>query len=159
MNRLPRRAAGGQICDQGRAEFGPPATTVLEQIQRDLAKAIEVGAVYDRAAMSFAGDETGPRQDRQMRRHGVLRNIEPPCKLAGSDTVRLPSDQQPKRVEPCRLGERGKSSYGGRLIHKSSIIDLIESHNPHLTLDWTNSARQSGEDSGSRNGARVNSTA
>src|ERR1700738_4090255 len=75
MNFLLWRAAWIEIGGERRAELGPAAAAVLEQEQSDLAEAVEVRAVDDGAALPFAVDQPGAREDRQMRRHRVLGNL------------------------------------------------------------------------------------
>ena len=48
--------------------------------------------------MAVAAYQACAGEGRQMRRHGVLRNIHEARQLAGGDTFRLASDEQPEDV-------------------------------------------------------------
>ena len=74
--------------------------------------------------MSLAGDQMSAREDGQMRRHGVLGNLDQARQFAGRNAFGLPRDQQSEGVEPGRLGERRQRGYDFRIIHISTIPDI-----------------------------------
>ncbi len=123
MSDLQGRATRSEISDQRRAEFGLAAATILDQKKRELAKSIEIYAVDDRPAMPLADDQSSAREDRQMRRHGVLRNLDQPRQFSGGESVGFARDEQPECVEPRRLRESGEHDYGLRTIHISRLAD------------------------------------
>src|SRR5436190_24138268 len=74
---LPLRwTAGRDAFDQWRADFRTPLTTIVQHEQHDRLQAGELGAIDDRTADAACGDEFGPRQHGEMRRHRVLGNGE-----------------------------------------------------------------------------------
>ncbi len=60
-----------------------------------------------------------------MRRHGVLRHIEKPGKFTSRNALRLVSHEQPERIEPGGLGERGKRRYCCCVFHISRFMDIM----------------------------------
>jgi hypothetical protein len=58
--------------------------------------------------MSLAVDQARAREHRQMRGHGVLRNLDQTGQFAGGNAFRLTLDEQPERIEAGRLSERGQ---------------------------------------------------
>ena len=63
--------------------------------------------------MPLRRDERGARQNRQMRRHGVVRHREILRDVAGRQPFRFMLDQQAEDIEPGRLRERGEGEDGG----------------------------------------------
>lgn len=59
-----------------------------------------------------------------MRRHGVVRHIQPSRDLTSGKAIRLLLHQQAKRFEPGRLGKCGKGIYGELWFHMSGSIDI-----------------------------------
>ena len=61
--------------------------------------------------MALAAHEAGMGQNREMRRHRVLWHAERAREIAGRDTLGFMPHEQPKSLEPCGLGQRGKGRY------------------------------------------------
>ena len=51
-----------------------------------------------------ACDQARARQDREMGRHGILRNLDGACQFAGRYAFGLTLDQQPESFEPRLTG-------------------------------------------------------
>jgi hypothetical protein len=116
MPRLLRQGRKGprEFSDQGGAQPGIAAATILDEVQHQVAQAVQVRAVDDRAAMPFTGSQSCPRQNSQMRRHGVLRNVELAGDFTSRQAVRLVTHQEAERLEASGLrkgreGRRGRS--------------------------------------------------
>ena len=79
--------------------------------------------------MPLRRHEPGPRQNRKVRGHGIVRHREFSCDVARRQPVRLVLDQQAKHVEPRRLRQGGKSvtmncGYGqGYAVRQ--VIDMV----------------------------------
>lgn len=63
----------------------------------------EVGPVDDRAALPFRVDQSGPREDREVRGHSVVRNCESTRDLPSSKSFWLVFDQEPERIQARAL--------------------------------------------------------
>jgi hypothetical protein len=98
------------VGDQRRAEFGAAAAAILEEEEDQLAKAIEIGVVDDRAAMSLTMDQTSVGEDRKMRRQRVLRYPDQPRQFAGGNAVRIARDEQAETLQTGRLREGAKGA-------------------------------------------------
>ena len=70
--------------------------------------------IDDGAAMPVASDKACPREDRQMGRHGILRNLKKPGDFACGDPIRFSARQKAKGLQPSRLSERGEACNGLR---------------------------------------------
>ena len=64
------------------------------------------------------------RENGEMRRHRVLRNLDKPRQFASRDALGLARDEPSESFEPCRLGESRQRGYDFRIIHASNISDL-----------------------------------
>ena len=91
---------------------GRPSQQSLQHEQHYGLKAREIGAVDDRAAEALRRHQSRAGQDRQMRRHGVLRHRQRLGDIAGREPLRLVLHQQPEHVEPRRLRQRGERENG-----------------------------------------------
>jgi hypothetical protein len=106
------RALAVECLDYMLAAIWPAATKgdlqaqAGEQKQRHFAEPFEIGTIDDRAALPLTTDKTGARQNRQVRRHRILRNPHEARQLAGGHAVRLATHEQPKCIEARRLGQR-----------------------------------------------------
>ncbi len=58
--------------------------------------------------MPLGGDQPGPRQHRQMRRHGVLRHLKQARHLPRRQPIGLMPHDQPKSLEPRGLPQSDK---------------------------------------------------
>src|SRR5208282_141849 len=112
------------VGNQRSAEVSASPTAIFQQIEGDLPEALEVCPINDGTALSFADNQFRARQDRKMRRHGVLWDLQQTRQLASRNAFRLSRDQQPECLQPGRLGKRSQSGYDLYLIHASRIPDL-----------------------------------
>ncbi len=87
-----------------------PAAAVLQQEQRDVAKGVEIGAIDDRAALTFCRDEVGAGEDGQVRRHGILRHLAQAREFAGRNAVGLIFHELTERIHARGLGEAAKAA-------------------------------------------------
>lgn len=55
--------------------------------------------------MPFGADQTGAGENTEMRRHGVLRDVELAGYFARSHAVRLVPYQETKDIQACPLGQ------------------------------------------------------
>lgn len=62
--------------------------------------------------MAISSHKACPCEDRQMRRHSVLRNLKKPGYFACGDPVGFSARQKAKRLQPSGLSERGEACYG-----------------------------------------------
>ena len=113
--------------NHGLADLGASAAAVAEHEERDVAEGVEVGAVYDRAAVPLGGDEAGAAQHRQMRRQRVLRDVEITGQVAGGKSFGLVRDEPPERLEAGRLRERCKGEDGIFGFHISRFMEILVS--------------------------------
>ena len=97
------RWAAGDSFEQRFADFGSALAAVLHQKQQQLAHTLEVRSIFNNASPALLCDEIAPRQNCQMRRHGVLNNSEFLANLTRRKTFRRDANQQPECVEPCFL--------------------------------------------------------
>ena len=125
-----RWAARGEIGDERRAYVRTAAAAILQKEQRDFAKLGEIGAVDDRAAVALPDDQTGAGENGEMRRHGVLRHSHQAGEFARRNAFRFSLDQQPKGVQPRRLGERREGGDGFQIIHISRLSDIYDGRKP-----------------------------
>jgi hypothetical protein len=112
MGLLLRWAAGKKVGKQGFADIGPAVAAILHEEQHDLAEALEIRVIDDGSAMAVTSHKASPCEDRQMRRHGVLGNLEKPGYFACGDPVWFATHQKAKRLEPSGLSERGEACNG-----------------------------------------------
>jgi len=90
------RAARSDLSDQRFTNLGAAAAAVLHEEPSKVAHSSEAGAVDNRPAMTLSFDQSSSRQHREMRRHRVVRNAEPPRHITGRQATRLVLDQQPE---------------------------------------------------------------
>ena len=102
-------AAGKKVGKQRFAEIRRAVAAILHEKQHDLAEALEIRVIDDGAALAVTSHKASPCEDRQMCRHGVLRNLEKPGYFACGDPVWFATHQKAKRLEPSGLSERGKA--------------------------------------------------
>ena len=76
--------------------------------------------------MPLSSYQSRPREDRQVRRHGVLWNVHLTRQFASRHALRLTADQQPERVEASCLGERSQCGDGLYVIHISRVTDICD---------------------------------
>jgi hypothetical protein len=105
-------AAGKKVSKQRLADIRPAVATILHEEQHDLPEALKIRVVEDGTAMAIASNKACPGEDRQMRRHGVLRNIKKPGYFACGDPVGFSTRQKAKRLQPSGLSERGEARDG-----------------------------------------------
>ena len=118
------RAAGRQIGDQRRAQLRPAAAAILDEEARQSPDSFELGAVDDGAALPLGIDQPGAGQDGEMRRHRVVGNVHAARDLARRQAIGLALHQEPKHIQPCRLGERRESEDSPICVHMSRLLDI-----------------------------------
>lgn len=82
--------------------------------------------MHDRASPAFGDEDAGLGQDRQMIRHRIMRNAEPPRDLTGGKAARLGTDDHSERREPCGLRQGRHHLDGCGAIHMSTISDVSQ---------------------------------
>ncbi len=73
---------------------------------------VQVRAIDDGPAATLRADQFSPRQNREMRRHGVGGHRQLTGDIASRHPGRLSADKQAEHVEAGRLGQGGKSLDG-----------------------------------------------
>ncbi len=63
----------------------------------------EVGPVDDRTALPLCVNQSGPREDREVRGHGVVGHGKSARDLPGRQSIRLVFNQEPEGIEPGAL--------------------------------------------------------
>ena len=124
---LPDRAIRCDIRDERSAEIASTVAAVFRQVHDDGTKSVEVRLVVHLPPVALDMEETGPRQNCQMRRHRILGD------LASSGDVTRP-DRSPGRqrrageMPPCGCPARARQGLNGStLIDESRHADpLIE---------------------------------
>lgn len=69
--------------------------------------------------------QTSARENRKMRRHGVLRHVELAGDFAGGDAIGFVPDQETEGIEPRALGQRAQRGDSRIGIHISKISDIL----------------------------------
>jgi hypothetical protein len=122
---FPNRPIQGEFRDQPSSEIAPTAATIVRQVDDDSTKSVDIRPIIHLTPGALNLKKTGPRQDRQMRRHGILRN------LATSGHVACPDRAGERSYKPAKgrhariLRERGQGLDGGTLIDASRHADKI----------------------------------
>src|SRR3546814_5304483 len=83
--------------------------------------------------MALGTDQTRTGQDRQMRRHGVLRDVEASGDIARCKAFGFMADQQPECLKSRGLrqcAQRGNRRFG---FHISSIADITSRSEEHTS--------------------------
>lgn len=106
------------------AEFSTTAATVLDHEKGQFSKSVEISAIDDRTAPTFALHKSGTRQYRQMRRHRILRHIQHARQFTSRNTRRFVLHQQTECIQSCRLGQSSESGYCFFIFHISRIMDI-----------------------------------
>ncbi|ODT70909.1 MAG: hypothetical protein ABS75_10850 [Pelagibacterium sp. SCN 63-23] len=106
---LLRRAAGGEFGDEQLAQLRAPAAAVLHEKARDFADAFNDCPVDDGSAVALRLDQAGTGQNREMRRHRILRHLEMARYLAGWQPFRFMLHKETECVEACRLRQGGEN--------------------------------------------------
>jgi hypothetical protein len=107
-----RFAARRKFRDQRGAKRSGAAAAVFEKEEYQFAKAIQIGSVYDRAALSLAFDEARSRQGGKMRGHRVLGNVEQSSELARRHSCRFVPNEKPEGFKARCLGQPCEGIYG-----------------------------------------------
>ena len=118
--REPSGRQGVRSATMRRADIGAAATAVFKQEQSNLAEPTRC-SVDDRAALTFANDQTRAGENGEMRRHGVLRHSHEAGEFPGRNAFGFFLDEQPEGIQPRRLGERREGGDGFRIIHISRL--------------------------------------
>jgi len=119
-----RRAASLQALDDRRANFRPAIAAIAEQEHCDVAEFAEIGAINDRSASPLEGDKTCAGEDCKMRRQGIRRDLQEPCKITGRNTVGLVPDQGSERFQAGRLCERREGQNCFFRFHISRVMEV-----------------------------------
>ena len=80
--------------------------------------------VADRAAVAFRPPQAGPRQNGEVRRHGVVGNVEAAGDVAGGNAAGMAADELAEDGEARRLRQRRERPDRCFLVHLSGIIDI-----------------------------------
>ncbi|MGY4290829.1 hypothetical protein ACVWXO_010095 [Bradyrhizobium sp. LM2.7] len=114
-----------QAFDDRLANVRPAAAAIPKQEHRNVPEFGEVGAIDDGPALPLGSHEARARQDRQMRRKRIRRDLQLACKISGRDAVGLMSDQRPESLQPGRLrqGREGEDSFFG--FHISRFMEIM----------------------------------
>ena len=105
-------AAGKKVSEQGLTDIRPAIAAILHEKQHHLPEALKIRVVDDGSAMAITSNKPCPCEDRQMRRHGVLRNLQKPGDFACWDPVGFSARQKAKGLQPSRLSECGEATDG-----------------------------------------------
>src|SRR5690606_975525 len=103
------RAAWGEFGDERLTQLRAPAAAVLHKKACDLADAFNDCPVDDGSAVALRFDQAGTGQDREMRRHRILRHIELSRDLAGWQAFGFMLHKETESVEACRLRQRSEN--------------------------------------------------
>jgi hypothetical protein len=126
------RAIRYEIRDDRSAEIASTPAAIFRQIHDDGTKSVEVRLVVHLAPVPLDMEETGPRQDCQMGRHCILRDLASSGDVTRSDGVGVCSNEPTKCCHAGVLRERSEHLDGGSLIGESRHADpLIENHPAH----------------------------
>jgi hypothetical protein len=109
MGFLLWRAAGEKVSEQGLTDIRPAVAEILHKKQHHLPEALKIRVVDDGSAMSVASNKPCPCEDSQMRRHGVLRNLQKPGYFACGNSIGFSARQKAKRLQPGGLSESGEA--------------------------------------------------
>ena len=104
-----RWAAGEKVSEQGLTDIRPAVAAILHEKQHHLPEALKIRVVDDGSAMAVASNKPCPCEDSQMRRHGVLRNLQKPGYFACGNSVGFSARQKAKRLQPGGLSESGEA--------------------------------------------------
>lgn len=86
------------------ADVRATATAILEQECERRAQSVEVRSIDDRPGEALGADESGPAENGEMRRHGVVRHLEAARDHARWKPFGFGGDQHTEDVEALPSG-------------------------------------------------------
>ena len=101
------------------------AAAILDQEGNQVAGPVEIRGVNHRATRFARRDQSRPGQVAQVKRHGVVRCVQPVTEDPRRQTVGASLHQQAKSPQPRLLGKRIEHRYGVFYIHMSILVDIF----------------------------------
>jgi hypothetical protein len=122
--RRARDTARRKFGDERSTQFRRATAAVFQKKQHHVTKLLNLGAIHDDPAVPLRRHKPCPRQNVQMRRHGILRHQQCARDIPCRQPFRRVFHKQPKRLKAGWLRECCKSENCLFLFHISRLLEI-----------------------------------